>query len=909
MPTGPHQAWLAPLGALIVWAWIGATGSAPAAGEVNRPEGSGRLVHRWNFEDRITEVEPIPRNWSRSYHDPDRGRVRPGFPKFNEAELVDSVAFEGLWSLKLPTRGGSTSLLLDRGVVPTVPGGDLMVTVMARTEGLQHARGRVTARFLDRALAVIEQGTFDSEPILTDGSWQLVTVPMEGRSDAVWLQIELELLQPDRFGPGPVSTQEIVREDVRGAVYFDDLRVYQMPRITVGTGTPGSVVIGPNRPDVELNVRDVAGEVLHARLEVEDAFGRIVDSTIREIGTAGGTIRWTPALERFGWYLIRVVLSNDEGVVAERTGALAWLAKPRPIDRIDSSQFGVHVDEPGGRTEDFASLINAIGVGRVWLDVWSRAEAERSISPEDTRRMEKRVDRVVEHLLDAGLEVGFVLEGVPHDLARAAQLDPERVLAFLSRDEAEWLPGLQGLLSRFGERVSSWQVGVADAGASEDPATTIAMARHVRDAFATLIPRPMIVVPWTIERALSAPETGLGLLVQLDTSTPPEGIPLYAEYWRKAGAPMPGAIIETLDPHAYGARAMETDLARRVVLAWSEGLSPIGIERPWTPASSAEGGSLPGVAFGVMRTLVEELSGREAVGELPAGPGVRAIVASPGRSSARSMPGMIVAWCERGAAAGASIDGYLGGGAVVVRDLFGNERSLPAGAVHHIELTEQPVFIEGVDTELMLFRAGLRIEPRFIETRAQRHDVDLIIPNPWPSPIHGELRIRDPESWEIRPRTVVFSAPVGGESRIPIALSFGPNEPTGPRHLIAEIALSAETRYPIQDMPIHVELGLNSAGVWASYRLVDGAAGPASDVEVTLLVTNRGTEPSSFIAVAVAPNAPEKEAIISALEPGEAAVRRFRFEGGGTALRGQRIHVGLIERDGTGRINTALDIR
>lgn len=894
---------MAGVGALALAAWAGT-----ALAQVHRPAGSGRLQKQWSFEERATDLEPVPRNWFRSIHDPDRGVNRPGFPRFNQAELVNTVSFDGDWSLMLPTRGGSTSIMLARGVVPTIPDGDLLITAMVRTDDLERARGRIVARFLDRSLNVVPQGTFSSDLILTDGSWQLVPVRMEGNPDAAWLQIELQLLQPDRFGIGARHAMEMVREDIRGAVYFDDLRVYQMPRIAVTTGTPGNVVIAPRVPEVELRVFDVAGDRLDAHLRIVDAMGHIVDETVREVGASGGTIRWVPALRELGWYMVDVSLVNPEGTVAEHTGALAWVAKPRVIDRVDASRFGVHVDEAGGRTEDFGAVLDAVGVGRVWMDVWARTEAERALSFDASLESADRIDRLVESLLDSGLEVGFVLEETPPDLARSSQLDPEQVLDALSRDASMWMPGLQGLLARFGERVSSWQVGVDDPDTWRATPQTVAMAGRVRDAFGTLIPRPFVTLPWPIERPLGAMVPGVGVMVDLTTRTPPEGIGLYAAHWRLAGAEMPGAMIGTLDPTAFGSCAMVSDLARRVILAWSEGINPIGIERPWTPRSAREGGSLPAVSLVIMRTIVEELAGRDAVGELPVGPGVRAIIAGPRRGAGRTGPGVLIAW-NKGGEDSPGISGYLGSGAIVVRDLFGNERSLGTGSVGEIALGDRPVFIEGIDTELMLFRAGLRVDPEFIETRSQRHELDLVVPNPWNTPIHGELRLRDPESWEFRPRTIVFAVPAHSEQRIPIDIAFGANEPTGPRDLRAEVALSAESRYPIQEIAIPVELGLSTVGVWATYRLVDGAGGPESDLEVTMLVTNRGTDSSSYTAVAVAPNAPDKEAVISSLAPGEAAVRRFRFDGGGTALRGQRIRVGLIEREGTGRINIGIDVR
>src|SRR5690606_482068 len=129
---------------------------------------------------------------------------------------------------------------------------------------------------------------------------------------------------------------------------------------------------------------------------------------------------------------------------------------------------------------------------------------------------------------------------------------------------------------------------------------------------------------------------------------------------------------------------------------------------------------------------------------------------------------------------------------------------------HTIPLTDAPVFIEGIDVNLALFRAGFSVDPPFVPAEATVHPLDIRLRNPWPMAISGRVRIAEPSQWKIEPRILAFSIPAGGEQRLPVEASFGLAEEAGPRTVVAEVELNAGEQYPVLRLHAPIELGLST---------------------------------------------------------------------------------------------------
>ena len=902
--------------AVAAGAWGGALASLARA-EVDRPEGAGRLIASWDFEERSRTIEPVPRHWFRSLNDPENGTLRPGFPKFNLASFDDGEAAEGLWSIKLPTHGGSTSLKLAGGVVPSMPDGDVLVTAMVRTEGLVHARARIVAQFLDDKLRPLPDRRFTSDSIITGGVWRPVSFEMIGAPEAAWVTLELQVLQPDKLDPeAGKDPHTVYLEDVNGAAWFDELRLYQIPRVRLRTQSSFNVVEGPARPQIELRVQDLTGEELHAELSVWGIDGRLEDRVERIVYADGRAFDWSPELEGYGWYRATARIHNDRGIVGQTVCDLAWLAPGMGSDAPGRRRFGVVA--PDRANEELGMLpeiVRALGTGSLWMEVWGRMDRQTAGTRLDGAWSDPwdGLARIVERLLEQGQEITFVLDRAPLELASRARVDADNPLRLMGTEGSGWMESLGPLITRFGERVRRWQVGAVGSDRAFFEPGVGKIAKQIHEALFRLIPRPIVVLAWEIAQSPRAVVGSVeALTMWVPYTVPHNSIAAYSATWP---ANMDMSVALELAPlEAYGVEGRIRELAKRGVESWAaSGVDVAAIEMPWVWRSEREGGPTPTSAFVVWRTLAEELAGRRYVGDLPLGDGLRVLIAERfDRAAESGSSGMLIAWNESAPEGAGVIHAHLGQGAVRVCDVFGNEQVVESSdGKHTIALGRTPVFIEGVDGRLLRFRARMRLEPGFIETRAQRHDAEVVLENPWPTPIEGVMRIGDMDGWEVTPRVLRFSIAPGEEVRLPVSLTFGLNEAAGDREIMTEVALQADRRYPVLDMPLGVELGLSSVELSASYQYTVGAGrgGIARDLVVTLVVTNTGTGEASYEAFAIAPGFAAREAPVTRLGVGESTVRRFIFDDGVESLRGKRVRVGLREVEGTGRLNRWLEVR
>ena len=107
---------------------------------------------------------------------------------------------------------------------------------------------------------------------------------------------------------------------------------------------------------------------------------------------------------------------------------------------------------------------------------------------------------------------------------------------------------------------------------------------------------------------------------------------------------------------------------------------------------------------GMARNQAQRLAGRRVVDRFPVAEGVTAYILAP--NSSTSATGAIVAWNDAADPEHAVIDAYLGPNAITLLDAFGNSSSPSSSSISstpgsvRISIGTEPVFIEGVDTEL-----------------------------------------------------------------------------------------------------------------------------------------------------------------------------------------------------------------
>lgn len=881
---------------LMCWGllWLAAVSSvAPADSSQPRPRGSGRVVAFWDFEDPISRVEPVPPMWFRAQDNPPE-RDRPGYPAWNVPSTSTDHALSGQRSVRLPTRGGSVSLMLAAGAVAALPEARYTIEARVRTEGITHARARVSARILDSGLAPVASGAVSSAPVLAEGQWTLVRLDVDAGVTAAWVQLELELLQPAQLGgsapPG---------EDYEGAAYFDDVLIHQTPRLWLKSNAISGFMTDPMRPEISVRVRDLAGESLTAVLVVYDMEGDEVARRETGVLDAGRSTMWMPPLPGYGWYRAVAEVSSTQGALASGSVDFVW-APAKAGDRgAARSSFGIETrwtpPEVHPAVLEFASRAR---IGTIGIPLWdSPADVEHA-----TRESESTL-KLADRLLDAGHEISFIVRSIPMTLAVEHRLDPLDPLELILQKEELWKPPLARALAMFGERIRRWQFGEAGSISAVRRDDALGEIGKARTALRSLVPRPVAVAPWSIDTLRPIEQMPDAVVTALPLRIPDTEIPsLLAK-------PVSSAIdrsilIEAPDPEVYGRRAAAIEVTRRAVRAWEAGETRLLIREPWKRSPAEAGTLLPLVEAAVWRTISDQLSHARFVGSHPAPDGIVALLADlPGERG-----GLLITWNESADAATVPLRGLLARGELIASDPFGNTRIVgtESGGEQELIVGEMPVFVRGIDIGLARFRSAFTLEPAFLPARASKHTLELVINNPFNTGINGRIRIAEPEQWEITPRVVPLAIGAGKSMRVPLEFSLSSGEEAGSRDVVIEVDVSAERRYPVMRVHLPLNIGLPGVEMLPSYRFEPSAEGGV-DLVVTARITNLGDRTISAELYAQAPGHRMLQAPISGIEAGDSTVRMFRFSDG-AKLRGRGVRLGLRELQSAGRLNQTLVI-
>ena len=230
----------------------------------------------------------------------------------------------------------------------------------------------------------------------------------------------------------------------------------------------------------------------------------------------------------------------------------------------------------------------------------------------------------------------------------------------------------------------------------------------------------------------------------------------------------------------------------------------------------------------------------------------------------------------------------------------------PQAGAHDIPIGDMPVVVDGIDLPLALFRAAFTIEPSFIPTKHQMHEVAIVLHNPWNEGISGSLRLRDVPGIHVSPRRHEFVAAPGETVRLPLDVVLERGIPAGPKRIEADVKLTAGQDYRLR-VHTDVEVGWKHIGLRATWGLSRDVETGEREIVVTQFITNRGDSAVNLNAFAVAPDVRQNRRVISALPPGATAIKVFHLPGP-ARLAGKKIRVGVSERDGIAQLNQILEI-
>ncbi len=830
--------------------------------------------------------------------------ARDGYPSFTEVGYASNIVTSGQYSLRLALDSGNAGAFLQAGALSAIPESEYLVQTRVRTEALTHARARFEAYFVDGQGYEIADSRRTIDGIETHGQWDTVALQLPSAPpEAAWIGMEVHLRQPTPTELHPLGAQQVVLNDVWGEVWFDDIVVWQLPTVSLRSNSDTNVIRAPREPELEMSVRDLSGQQLMAYTRVYDISGRLVDELSRTMGGGSPTSwNWSPQLNRYGWY--RVELSVFEAVsgfstlVDTVTSSLLYLPEVQSNELDDAQRFYLLAEGlPADELDVIAEMVRGLGVYGVVLSAWDRQTHDQAIE----RRLD-RLDALVQPLLNEQRRVVFSLWPLPAALSSRYDVESEDPLAVMQHSAETWGAYLSPLMRIYGAQVKDWMLGPAgEATAFYAGEVLPETLGGIRQELLNLSPDPTLVVPWRLDQAPPEAEDGAGVSywVRVPEEVAPESLSAYLTPWASHRYRL---WLEPPDAHDVSGPSRVADYTLRMLEAWRAQPESIAIGPEWERTRQRGMVIAPDPVLGVYAGVVPRLVGRRVWGELQLGEGLRCLILG-GESG-----GALVVWNESAPASEATVRMHLGEQVERV-DVWGNRSAIPADDEnkHTLVLEETPVFIEGIDAQLAMFRAGFAIKPNFIPAAQTQHRRTITLVNPWPFTINGNLTIRGPEGWRVSPARHQFAISAGQTVELPVDLFVPVSEVAGAKLLLAEAEFQADRRFEI-DLATPMDLGLEHLEVDATLSLEPNAQGGDPNALVTSIITNTGTEPISLYAYAALYGYPRQEQLVPDLQPGESVIRRFRFTNAAPILETHAVRTGARESNGPAMLNLRLTL-
>ncbi len=724
--------------------------------------------------------------------------------------------------------------------------------------------------------------------------------------------------------------------------------------------------------ELELRVRDIDGVVVAERSEQFGAGAREIrwKPELERLGwyeaellLRVGSIPMLRLRERFVWLPgtggAQLTMPASDGITPDRVALvalsdrrrLALVAPPHEGDPLASSAREVF-ERSGSRT-----LMVTVPVSNsegLQADRWAElAQTFTSLRSQ------------------TGAQSTIILDVTPDDQGEATghATEGDRALAVFD-DGTLWDGVLVPMIDRLAEGVTRWHVGPVGSDALAATPSSGGTLKRIGERLHRLVPDPTMGAPWSGEfdpAAASLPDgqsqrrSGGAIQWSLTVKAPQEARAAWiAETMSKIsgllaseGASEGVLVLEPLDETLFGRHAAVARLAEQMLAFWAALPQPEFPVLGATPESelqlalsgsfrwqeqddreesfdtSEEQHPVEATAqLAAWRAVGDRLVGRRLVHDFTTADGIDASVYHAVVPRAAGSGGLLV--LHPPAARGPTgerptvFEFYLGEEPVRVFDVFGNEHTVEATQardaasdsaseiprlVHRIELGDWPVFVEGVDVDLLLFIASLRLEPAQLPAIDAEHQAALVMRNPWPGVTSVRVRVVSPggfggqpvsqRSWEISPRLTELLLEGGTERRTPINIRFRRSEPAGRKNLGLELDIRGEQAARRVRVDVPFEIGLEYLSVIASARRTP------EGLLVQAEVRNLGDRPITLEATAIATGTRRERALISRLPAGATARRDILLRG---VREAQRVLLAVEDTDLGGRLNYEVDV-
>lgn len=800
----------------------------------------------------------------------------------------------------------------------------LLLTARVKTLGLKHDGAWIELSLLDAQGRVVQTQT--SPPLTDSPDWQTITIgPLTAIDDQASEAVATLRVEP--LGK---------KEDLRGTVWFDDLRVLRLPRMQLSSSSPTGLFTRRETGPLTCAVSGIRVHKPSIRFELFDDRGeRLAEATESLVPTAetarqarpapqegyAGQASWTPPVPDYGFYRVKASLlaEGSPSALLDRWQTLAVL---RPLPPLRSSEFGWSLDE-GERPLTYgqmASLLAQSGIGwakmPVWYDTKDSATADR-------------IAWFAEQLSIGGIELVGILDQPPPELRAVFREQGRLPAASVFAEPEMWQPAVGPVLTRLSLKIHWWQLG-ADGDASfvgypqldsklaeikrglEQYGQQVRLGINWRWIYGQPRPSGTKAALWSFlcqnsDPPLTADEilTYLGAGTVGDAAAPPAPKPPA----KAAGATLasrstspstskprparqaPGTrqwvLVEPLSSSDYSRDVRVRDFVLRMAANKMAGAHAIFLSRPFDELQGVmHTDGTPSELFVPWRTTAMLLGGADYLGALPLYAGsVAHLFAGEGQA-------VMLVWNDKPVTEHVNL-----GSDIELLDVWGKAAKPELKQVegrwqHELAVGPMPQFILGLNEAAARWQAAVQFEnPKIASVTGREQQVVLRLKNTFGQAVSGELRLHAPRNWGFDTRPMRFKIAENDDLKLPIPVLLMPDASSGSQPVRLDFDV-AGYRFSVHRT---LELGLDDVQVEINSSIKSGV------LLVEQHVTNLSQQPLNFQCVLFAPGRRRETRQVTTLGR-ERATIKFALPRG-EELVGQKLWLRVEEIGGARVLN------